>query len=173
MANALDAVKETADIVTGGARGAGVVELVDRLLGRTPTRCSPPPRHSSRSAPTSAASRSPSAPDVEGVLIAGSSGIGKSTLATAILERLAERGYQFCVLDPEGDYDNLEGAVDLGDAKRVPAVHEVLDLLAKPETQLVVNMLGLAVEDRPRLLRRAAAADRQPAGTRPAGRTGS
>jgi len=32
VANALPAVKETADLTTAGARGAGVVELIDRLL---------------------------------------------------------------------------------------------------------------------------------------------
>jgi hydroxymethylpyrimidine pyrophosphatase-like HAD family hydrolase len=32
VANALPAVKATADVVTTGARGAGVVELIDRLL---------------------------------------------------------------------------------------------------------------------------------------------
>jgi hypothetical protein len=49
------------------------------------------------------------------VLIAGSSGIGKSTLATALTERFVEGKFQFCVFDPEGDYDGLEGAVRLGD----------------------------------------------------------
>lgn len=32
VANALPAVKDTADLVTPGARGAGVIELIDRLL---------------------------------------------------------------------------------------------------------------------------------------------
>ena len=32
VANALEAVKATADVVTAGARGAGVAELIDRLL---------------------------------------------------------------------------------------------------------------------------------------------
>ena len=32
VANALPAVKATADLVTAGARGAGVIELIDRLL---------------------------------------------------------------------------------------------------------------------------------------------
>ncbi|TIP61728.1 MAG: DUF87 domain-containing protein, partial [Mesorhizobium sp.] len=44
------------------------------------------------------------------VLIAGSSGIGKSTLATALTERFVENRFQFCVFDPEGDYDGLEDA---------------------------------------------------------------
>ena len=37
------------------------------------------------------------------VLVAGTSGSGKSTITTGILERLAEQGYQFVVVDPEGD----------------------------------------------------------------------
>jgi hypothetical protein len=51
-------------------------------------------------------------------LIAGTSGSGKSTFALGFLERLTEPGYQFCIVDPEGDYQNLEGAVTLGDSKQ-------------------------------------------------------
>jgi HAD superfamily hydrolase (TIGR01484 family) len=149
VANALDAVKATADVVTAGARGAGVVEIVDRLLGDGAGTLSAPERHQIPVGVDKSGALVALRPDAEGVLIAGSSGMGKSTLATAILERLAERGFQFCVLDPEGDYDELEGAVVFGDAGRVPATHEVLDLLASPGTDLVVNMLGLEVNDRP------------------------
>jgi hypothetical protein len=89
-------------------------------------------------------------PEHGGVLIAGSSGIGKSTLATAIMEKLAAQGFQICVLDPEGDYDDLQDAIVLGGAQRAPAVDEVLDILRKPvATALVINMLGLPVEERP------------------------
>ena len=35
VANALDSVKDTADLVTQGARGVGVVELIDRILGHS------------------------------------------------------------------------------------------------------------------------------------------
>src|SRR4030095_4130794 len=85
-----------------------------------------------------------------GVLIAGSSGIGKSTLATAIMEKLAAQGFQICVLDPEGDYDDLQDGIVLGDAQRAPAAEEVLGILRKPvATALAVNMLGLPVQQRP------------------------
>src|SRR5262249_46342815 len=41
VANALPALKKRADLVTAGARGAGVVEIVDRLLaGRLPAPAS-------------------------------------------------------------------------------------------------------------------------------------
>ena len=36
----------------------------------------------------------------------------------------------------------------VGDVKHVPPVREVLELLSRPETNVVVNMLGLEVQDR-------------------------
>ena len=50
------------------------------------------------------------------MLIAGSSGVGKTTLTHLLIERIAQGGHQFCVVDPEGDYDKLEGVAHLGDA---------------------------------------------------------
>jgi energy-coupling factor transporter ATP-binding protein EcfA2 len=83
------------------------------------------------------------------VLIAGSSGIGKSTLATALTERFVESGFQFCVFDPEGDYDGLEGAVRLGDGSSAPTKAQVLDLIAKADSNVVINGLALRVNERP------------------------
>ena len=79
----------------------------------------------------------------------GSSGSGKSTLAAGVLERLAECDYQFCVVDPEGDYREIADAIVLGDSQREPSVAEVLDVLAKPGQSVVVNLLGIALERRP------------------------
>jgi hydroxymethylpyrimidine pyrophosphatase-like HAD family hydrolase len=44
VANALPAVKERADLVTAGARGAGVAELIDRLLADNLPGVTPKPR---------------------------------------------------------------------------------------------------------------------------------
>ena len=148
VANALDAVKETADAVTVGDYGAGVIEAIDGLLANE--------RHFSaraaerRKIKLGKDDMAVLRPEHGGVLIAGSSGIGKSTLATALLEKLAAQGFQVCVFDPEGDYDDLQDAIVLGDSKRAPVVDEVLDILRKPvATALVVNMLGLQVQERP------------------------
>jgi hypothetical protein len=83
------------------------------------------------------------------VLVAGTPGGGKSTFATSVIERLMEARRQFCILDPEGDYPALDGGVVLGDRSRAPSVEEVLDLLAKPDRNGVVALLGVPLEDRP------------------------
>jgi hypothetical protein len=84
------------------------------------------------------------------VLIAGSSGSGKSTLAMGFLERLEEQAYQFVIVDPEGDYSTFPAGVMLGDDQRVPSVDEVLDILAKPDQNAVVNLIGLELTERPK-----------------------
>ena len=83
------------------------------------------------------------------VLIAGSSGIGKSTLATALTERMAERQFEFCVFDPEGDYEELEHAVSISDAATPPRIEETLKLLRQIRANVVVNTQALAVAERP------------------------
>ena len=123
MANALPTLKERADHVTAGARGDGVVELIDQVLKddlKALSGCLK--RH--RVLLGRRDDDSEQAIECYGlnVLVAGTSGSGKSTITTGILERLADEGYQFVVIDPEGDYSTLEGAVVLGDPQQAPTV---------------------------------------------------
>ncbi len=150
VANALPMLKERADLVTRESRGQGVVELIDQILDddlKDRSRCLP--RHAvllgNRQDGTDVS--------VEcyglNILVAGTSGSGKSTITTGLLERLAEVGYQFLVVDPEGDYSTLEGAVVLGDVQQAPTVDGALDLLATPKQNAVVNLVGIPIEHRP------------------------
>ena len=82
-------------------------------------------------------------------LVVGTSGGGKSTLTTGLIERLTAKRYGFCVIDPEGDYDVLEDAAVLGGADRAPSVDECMQLLAKPNQNVVINLVGLQFSDRP------------------------
>ena len=148
VANALPMVKEAADIRLVGDHGDGVIELIERL-SREDARIMPPERHGVRIGVDRAGQEVYIEPNRGGILIAGSSGIGKSTLATALTERMAERRFEFCVFDPEGDYDELENAVSVGDSKAPPNVDEGLKLLRKAEGNVVINTQSLAVADRP------------------------
>jgi hydroxymethylpyrimidine pyrophosphatase-like HAD family hydrolase len=149
VGNALPAVKETADLVTRGERGAGVVELIEQLvetdLAALDSRVE---RHRLRLGEGLAGPVEIAALRAN-LLVAGTSGAGKSTLTTALLERLMERDYQVCVADPEGDYGELEGAIAAGEPSRAVTVPEVVELLQKPEVSVVANMLGIPLADRP------------------------
>jgi hypothetical protein len=146
--NALPALKDTADAVTRGAAGHGVGELIRDLIERD-SGVVTSRRHCVALGKTDAGVEISLSPYGHGVLMAGSSGVGKSTLATALTERFVEKGFQFCVLDPEGDYQELENAINLGDRKNPPTVRQASELLSATTNNLVVNMLGLKLQERP------------------------
>jgi hydroxymethylpyrimidine pyrophosphatase-like HAD family hydrolase len=148
VANALPKVRETADHVTNGARGAGVRELIEGLISHDAALLDTARQRIEIGADGSGAMMHLS-PRGGSVLLAGTSGIGKSTLATALTERFVEQSFQFCVLDPEGDYEELEDVLVVGDAKSPPSSREIFDLLSKPSNNVAVNMLGIKTEERP------------------------
>lgn len=150
VANALPALKAAADIVTREARGAGLTEFAERLIESDLREVSG--RFASLRVPigeTAGGDQVSLGPHFGSAMIAGMSGGGKSTLVAGFMERLNERGFQFCVVDPEGDYSEFEGAVVAGSATDAPRIDEVLMLLARPDVSLVVNLLALDMEDRP------------------------
>ena len=153
VGNALPAVKEAADVVTAAPRGAGVAEVIATWLDDEPRLlAAAAARHSvvvGRRRDDDAEVRL--RPDRGSVLITGTSGGGKSTLATAILERLAEADFQLCLFDPEGDYGAFD-AVTFGDADTPVSPDAVLDAVRKLGTNVTVNLLGSSVEDRPGML---------------------
>jgi HAD superfamily hydrolase (TIGR01484 family) len=150
VSNALPVVKERADFVAARDHGAGVREFAEKLLEDDLARLS---AHATRldlalgADERGAEVRLP--PHGRNILLAGTSGAGKSTLAKVFLERLAERGYQFCIIDPEGDYEDFEEGVVFGSEKQPPLKREVMSLLSEPSQNAVVNLLGLTLEDRP------------------------
>lgn len=149
VANAIPALKERAAWVTVSARGAGVTELIDRLLTTDFADFDP---HIQRQcialAKTEADLPLRFAPHREALLLAGVSGGGKTTFTQGLAERLANGGFQFCVVDPEGDYDGLADAVVIGSADTAPTMEQVMDLLGKATNNVVVNLLGVKLHDR-------------------------
>ena len=153
VANALPTIKEEADLVMKAARGAGVVELIEAVLKSDVDAFHLRESHNSVEVGLDADGRPiVIRPHGGSTLICGSSGGGKSTVATALLERIVEGGYQICVFDPEGDYAEFRGGVVFGDAKSPPQLAEVVKQLEGPDDSFVINMLSVPFEDRPALL---------------------
>jgi energy-coupling factor transporter ATP-binding protein EcfA2 len=155
VANALPSLKERADLVTAGDHGRGVAELIDRVLANDLADVqSAVARHELLLGHTASGEEMRLKPYGEAVLIAGPSGAGKSTITTFLLERLGEARYQFCVVDPEGDYQELASAVSLRGPDPQPLTDEALQLLGQPGQNLVLSLLDIKVEDRPKFFQK-------------------
>jgi HAD superfamily hydrolase (TIGR01484 family) len=148
--NALPMLKERADWVTRAARSDGVIELAEGLLdsdlrelGPRLTRWNVELGASQDGEKVTVPAHGPR------LLLCGTSGSGKSTLVTALLERLSELDYRFCLVDPEGDYDELADAVVVGGEQAEPTPEEVVSLLARGDRSAIVNLLAVPLEERP------------------------
>ncbi len=62
---------------------------------------------------------------------------------------MIEAKYQFCVIDPEGDYQELEGITSIGTSNKAPTADEVVGLLESAEQNVAVNLLAVPLHDRP------------------------
>jgi HAD superfamily hydrolase (TIGR01484 family) len=153
VANALPALKERCDEVTSSPHGAGVVELIDRLLADDLAGLRPRlARHDLLLGEREDGKEVRLAPQGTNVLVTGPSSSGKTDLVTGLLERLVKRAYQVLVIDPEGDYQTFPDVIHLGTADRAPTVAEALDALDDPARSVVVNLLASKLEDRPPFL---------------------
>ena len=152
VANALPRLKDAAALVTQGERGDGVAELVDRWLASDLADVDEtnPRQHVPLAGPLDEGSDGLAlVPVRQSLLLTGTSGGGKSTLTSGVLERLAAHDFQFVVLDPEGDYEGMGDAVAIGSAATPPRPEDVLEVLRKTATSVAVNLLGVQLADRP------------------------
>ena len=149
VANALPMVKADAEIVTQGARGAGVAELIGRLIEDDLTGVTRRTRRQGVELGLALDGTAEMTQPQDSLLIAGSSGGGKSTVASGLIERIAAAGFQFCVIDPEGNYAGLQSAVTVGDVKGPPPLSQVMELVEQPDQNLVVDLTGVELADRP------------------------
>ncbi|HEY7376881.1 MAG TPA: HAD family hydrolase, partial [Polyangia bacterium] len=150
VGNAVDAVKAKADFTTPACCGAGVVQLIDELVATDLSERAT----GGVGDVVVLAQRRDGAPVTfrpygQNILVCGPSGAGKSTFATGLIERLIDRDYQICIVDPEGDYGTLDSIVTMGNRLRPPHVDEVLARLGDGRADVVVNLLGIALADRP------------------------
>lgn len=149
VSNALPSLKERVDLVMREARGAGVSQLIDQLIDSDLAGVEPAlGRHDIPLGSRRDGSRMMVKAYGSSILIAGTSGGGKSTLTIGFMERLREKKYQFCIVDPEGDYSDLD-AVVLGDKNHAPVPSEIIGVLKHPDQDVVVNLTGMKMDQRP------------------------
>jgi hydroxymethylpyrimidine pyrophosphatase-like HAD family hydrolase/energy-coupling factor transporter ATP-binding protein EcfA2 len=150
VGNALQVLKERADVVTSRTHGGGVEEIIEQLLADDLRSLQPRlKRHDILLGHRENGEDFCLGPYGTRVVVAGPSGGGKSTVVTAIVERLIQKQYQVCVIDPEGDYDDVSQFVTLGAADRIPGVSEILEVLKNAGSSISINMLGVPLADRP------------------------
>ncbi|MCS3797500.1 HAD-IIB family hydrolase [Niastella sp. OAS944] len=151
VSNALPAVQHMADWVTDHHHGKGVIQLIDRLLEDDLQHLNNQLiRHYlplGRRISNEGYGISAFGPNI---LLSGSTKSGKTTLTTYILEQMIEKHYQFCLIDPEGDYIDLPGVVRIGDNTHPPVPEEVLSLLQNPMQSIIVCILAVPFDERPR-----------------------
>jgi hydroxymethylpyrimidine pyrophosphatase-like HAD family hydrolase len=149
--NALEVVKRQVDIVTTGARGAGVTELIDRILEDDLRKLH---HRTGRGILLGT--------DLDGnefrvpvygtrVLVTGGPAGGKSQFALTMLEQLLEQCYQVCVVDPEGDYHSMKDPIVLGTINQPPVIEEIIEVLNDPEKSCVASLFGASHEKQPEL----------------------
>ncbi len=147
--NSIPALKDNVDFVTSGARGAGVTELIDHLISNDLTELNGHLKGEPILVGKAAGELIGLARHSRSVLVCGQSGSGKSNLVTGLLERIMDLKYQICLIDPEGDYENLAGCRTVGDEKQAPSVKQVKQALADPDEHLIVNLVAVSPSDRP------------------------
>jgi HAD superfamily hydrolase (TIGR01484 family) len=148
VSNAVPGLKDRADWVTTNSHGAGVEEVIDKLLENDLADLAPRlKRHEILLG--NLENDEPFCLQIYGLglLIAGPSGSGKSTAVTAVVERLVEKQYQVCIFDPEGDFSDFEQVMTIGGPERIPKHSEIVAVLGDPSRSVNVNMLGIALAD--------------------------
>ena len=149
VSNAIPALKERVDWVTDKSRGEGVAELIDRLLSDDLASLNLQLQKHGILLGRSGDEEVFFDPHGKNLLLCGQSGSGKSTFVAGFVERLIERGYQTCVIDPEGDYESLADFFTVGDESHPPSLDQIFQLLDHPDSNLSINLIGVKMQDRP------------------------
>jgi hypothetical protein len=149
VANALPTLKETVDIALENHHGGGVEELIGRVL--EDDLQSIEPRLVRHHLPLGKGTDGRAVllpPYGANLLISGPRGGGKSSLAAALFDRLAKLKYQFCIVDPDGSYEDLEHATSIGQQQESLDLKAVVQLLEKPNQNAHVSLARVAVDER-------------------------
>ena len=147
VANATDGIKKMADIVLPKPNGEGVRMLIEDLLdGKMgiPNKRKSHLIQLGKNQEGKPYEVHPLMFTTRNLAIAGSSGSGKSWLAGLIVEKLLQREYQLCIIDPEGDYGGIRAfphTILLGGSETIPPpVEQVITLMEYTHLSLILDL---------------------------------
>jgi hypothetical protein len=144
VANALPALKDAVDIVLENHHGGGVEELIAQVVIDDLQSIEPRlARHHLLLGHAADGREIRLTPYGSNVLITGPRGGGKSSLAAALIDRLAASRYQFCIVDPDGSYEQFAHATAIGHRQGHLDLEAVVQLLSKPNQNAHVSLLSL------------------------------
>jgi hypothetical protein len=149
VGGALAAIRDAADLQLTEDAGAGVSELAAELVADDLEATRSPDRQQLEFGVDERGMAVNLEPYGDCILVCGASASGKSTVARRVVESLQRLSYQFCVIDPEGDYEEQPGAVVIGKPDAEPRRDEVVQLLEDYGVNGVVCMTGVPISDRP------------------------
>jgi HAD superfamily hydrolase (TIGR01484 family) len=138
--NALDVVKRQVDLVTCGARGAGVSELIERLIADD-LRTLPPRPDRGLLLGIETDDREFRIPLYGNrIAVIGESVQFQVQYVCRMLQQLNEQDYQACLFTANSEYLNLTNPVVLGTADQAPDVKEVLQVAQDPHKSCIINL---------------------------------
>jgi hydroxymethylpyrimidine pyrophosphatase-like HAD family hydrolase len=149
VANAVPELKANADLVTSAESGAGVVELIDRLIAMDLAELAP--RLGRHDIPLGTDERGVAVRLAHGatVLVAGAPAAATSAMAAGLVERIAACGYQEGIVLRTHDDAIYPGVIVVGDAVHLPRPTEVAAALDHPLQNAVLRLDAVAAADRP------------------------
>ena len=148
--NALPSLKELADVTLPLANGSGVIQLIETIIGNDLSDGEENLfRHKLHLGSLDDLQPFEISPYRSGILFSGVSGSGKSTLTAALTESLKKQGYQYCLVDPEGDYLELPDVIVIGNETSTPSLEEIGTVLKNPAANVVICTLSIPLADRP------------------------
>jgi hydroxymethylpyrimidine pyrophosphatase-like HAD family hydrolase len=152
--NALDVVKNRADLVTRSKASAGVAELIEKLIADDLQEFHRLPGRGIVLGARLNGERIWVPVYGTRVLVIGDSATGKSKLAVNILDQLIRSGYQACAFDPEGDFQSVERGIVVGTLEQSPILEEVMQVIHQPDMSCVISLFATKTVDQPALFSR-------------------
>jgi hydroxymethylpyrimidine pyrophosphatase-like HAD family hydrolase len=150
VANASQAVKESADRVTREAFAAGVAEIAADMLQSDLERA--PTRRDILLGKRASQQRVTLSPGQCCVLVAGPPGSGKAAVYRGLLNQYVAQRYQSCIIGAYSVNPPIEddAVAVCGTAFTAPSCGEVLAMLDSPCCSVVVNLIAIAASERAR-----------------------